>query len=418
MTRGTRLVSVLLMSALLGGTMLSASVAGQPPRVRGGTLCLASDLPTSGSDARQGKPVENAVNLAVGQNQNLGDGYTLQAINYDDVSPQTGIHDPPTGAHNVQRMVRNSCIVGMVGPYNSSVAMAEMPIAATAGLAMISPSNTDPALTLRPYAEIEDLDFDRLHPSGKPINYFRIAPNDVFQGNRDADFSFYGLKARSAYVVHDRYPYGVELASGFTQRFLVKGGTIVGTESIVPDNPALIARVAAQIVAGRPDVVFYGGLTYNGGGLLKAQLVRVGYTGPLVGGDGIAGDPGFVEQAGGAAANGTFATVAAPDPSTFTTGAAARFARDYHTHFPGQELLPYSANAYDAAMLVITAIRRLIRTGQQVTRAAVIEQVQHIHFEGVTGSISFDSNGDITHGVFSIYTVQGGRWVYTQQASV
>jgi branched-chain amino acid transport system substrate-binding protein len=408
-----RLVRVLLVGAVLGISLLSTGVLGPHPQT-GGKLCLATDLPTSGDWAWAGKPAEHAVNLAVMQNQVLGKGYTLKVINYDDRGP----HDLTTGLQNVQQMVRNPCIVGMVGPYNSSVATGEMPVAANAGLVMVSPSNTNPALTLRSDAEIQGIDFEQLHPPGKPITYFRIAPNDVAQAIVDADITFDDLEARSAYVVNDRYHYGEELASEFTQRFQVKGGRIVGAESILPGNPSLIAQVAASIVASRPDAVFYGGITENGGGLLKAQLIRLGYAGSFVGGDGIAGDPRFVEQAGANAANGTFATVAAPDPSTFTAGAAARFIRDYHARYPGQGLDGYSANAYDAAMLLITAIKRLIRTGQEITRVAVIDQVQNTQYAGVTGPISFDSNGDVTHGVYSIYKVQDGRWVLFKQVIV
>jgi branched-chain amino acid transport system substrate-binding protein len=94
----------------------------------------------------------------------------------------------------------------MVGPFNSDVAPAEMPIAANAGLVMISPANTNPALTLRPYASAFGLDFDKLHPAGKPINYFRITGNDLAQGVVDANFTFVDLGARGVYVVNDSSP--------------------------------------------------------------------------------------------------------------------------------------------------------------------------------------------------------------------
>jgi branched-chain amino acid transport system substrate-binding protein len=154
--------------ALLAISPLATGVTVQRSWTGGGTLCLASDLPTTGDDASQGRPVENAVNLAVQLNQSLGSGYTLKVINYNDVPAGCGIHDPTQGATNVTAMVRNPCIVGVVGPYNSSVANAELPIIGNAGLVMISPANTNPGLTLRGYAEIQGLDFDQMHPMGKP----------------------------------------------------------------------------------------------------------------------------------------------------------------------------------------------------------------------------------------------------------
>jgi branched-chain amino acid transport system substrate-binding protein len=238
----------------------------------------------------------------------------------------------------------------------------------------------------------------------------------VAQVVADADLAFDILGARSVYVVNDRSPYGEELVGGFTERFQVKGGSIAGIGSILPNNPSVSAKVAAGIVAAVPDAVFYGGLTYSGAPQLRQQLVQLGWTGPFVAGDGIAGKPDFVAQAG-AAANGTIATEAGRDLSTFTGGAGAQFIRDYHARYPGQGLTPYCTYTYDAAMILISAIKNLIRAGKEVTRTAMIDQVQNIQYSGVTGAISFDKNGDIAHGVFSVYEVQNGSWGYVQQMS-
>ena len=430
--RAAGLLSGLLAVALLGGVLFLkgepgvVAFSGLQPR----TLCLATDFPTTAQDAHFGKPDEHAVNLAVNQNQSLGNGYTLQVINYDDVLASVGRHDPNQGAKNVADIVKNPCIVGLVGPINSSVAQAEMPIAANAGLVMISPSNTNPGLTLRPYGADVQGEFDQLHPPGKPINYFRIIANDAFQGLVDADFTWNtppdGLGARSAYVVEDTSPYGLDLVGGFTKAYLARGGQIVGTDRIPFGGIPQLAELAARILATRPEVVFYGGVTGEpnhlalggGGGLLKAQLTKVGYTGLFVGGDAIAGNPSFIVQAGGSAATDIFATVATPDLSTFTSGAAAQFLSDYHAAYGQQPDDGYSPFAYDAAMILITAIKHLIKTGQPVTRAAMIEQVQHIQYTGVTVPIRFDANGDIAHGLFSLYAVQDGQWVWVKQMTM
>lgn len=326
--------------------------------------------------------------------------------------------DPQRGVQNVEAMIQNPCVLGMIGPLDSSVALAEMPVAANAGLVMISPAATNPGLTLRLYAQLQHLDYDTLHPAGRKTNFFSIAPNDVIQGIVEANFAFDDLNARGIYVVDDHSAYGEGLAGGFTQGFLLRGGTIVGTESVPFGGIERIAELANRIAATRPDAVFYAGETGSSGGLLLAQLIRAGYTGPLVGGDGIAGDPNFVQQAGAVADNTLFAGFSAPDLSSFTTRATLKFISDYHARYPGQGLDGYSANAYDAALVLIMAIKGLIKAGQPVTRAALIDQVQNIQYAGVTGPISFDNNGDIAHGVYSIYSVQGGQWSYYRQVGI
>jgi branched-chain amino acid transport system substrate-binding protein len=397
------LASVLLVLLLSTGLL-----AGTHAFSGGGTLCLATDFTTS-SDTM---PLQRAVNLAVMQNQRLGNGYQLQVSNYHDRAGDSG---PASGANNVQQIAQNSCMMGMVGPYTSAVAAAEMPIAASAGLAMISPTDTYSGLTLRNFATLDGYNFDQLHPPGKPLTYFRIAPTQVSEGVVDANFTFQTLEARSAYVVSDRTPYGEELVAGFTQGFEVKGGTIVG-DSIPNGNASAIANLAARIAATNPEAVFYGGYEESGAGLLKAQLAQRGYTGPFVGGDRIVLDPPFVTQAGADAANGAFATDSALDLGYSTSGVAAQFIRAYSARYPGEGYLtPGTAEAYDAAMVLITAIKQLIHAGQPVTRAAVLDQVRNIQYAGLIGPISFDEHGDIVHGVFTMYKVQAGQWVYFQQ---
>jgi branched-chain amino acid transport system substrate-binding protein len=408
----TRHIIVASLVVLLAASML----VGNHTFSGGGTLCLTTDFPTSGYYSGDTKSLQEAIDLAVMQNRQLNNQYTLKVINFDDASQETGQDDPQVGEYNVKQMVKNACVVGIVGPWNTDVAAAEMPVAANAGLVMISPATTRSGLTLRPFAELEGWNFDQLHPPGKSLSYFRIAPNDVAQGLVEANFTFDDLGVRTVYVVSDREVFGEDLVGSFTQSFAVKGGKIVGLDSISSDNLSDIASLATKIAVANPDAVFYAG-AYAAGGLLKAQLVKHGYRGPLVGGEGVATDPGYLDDAGITAANGTWAISPSAHPSSASSDAAAQFFRDFHAHFPGQTLIPGTAESYDAAMVLIAAIKQLIRMGQPVTRQAMIAQVQHIQYVGVIGPISFDGNGDIDHGVFSLYQVQDGVWVYVQQLS-
>ena len=408
----------------LGVVSLSAALAacgsgtsGTASKVCNGKLEIASELPTTGTDGSEGLPAQNGVQLAVNQ-ASLPDGYTLSLITYNDVSAALGKHDPDQGAKNVTDMVGNPCIFGFVGPFNSNVGISEIPISEDAGLAMISPANTNPGLTLEQYAQANGINFSTLHPAGKPESYFRIPGNDVAQGTLDADLAVQ-LGAKTAYVVDDQETYGVGLANYFTAEFQNKNGqnSILGRDGIPANGAAQIPGIAQKIAAKHPDVVFYGGVTSGGGGTLKAQLVAAGYTGPMVGGDGIAEDPGFIQQAGAANADNTYGSVGAPDLSTFTSGASAKFVSDYKAAF-GSDPGAYSANSFDAANILITVIKNLISSGKTVTRAAVLDGVQNIQYDGVTGHISFDKNGDNSGGaVFSVYQVKNGVWTFLRQVN-
>jgi branched-chain amino acid transport system substrate-binding protein len=412
------LVSALMIGALLVGALLlkgETRVGAAPGSslLCGGSIAIASDLPTSGADgANGGKAVENAVNLAVAQNQTLGGGYTLRIINYDEISPDTGLRDPVIGAGNVRRMVQNPCVVGMVGPFYSKLAPDEMVIAASARLVMVSPGATDPGLTLRPFADAQDEVFDAIHPPGKPNLFFRVIPNDAVQAVADANLT-YNLGARTVYTVTNTGSYGQELVGGYSPAFEVRGGKVVGID-VLGFDPSVIPDIASRIVAAHPDAVFYGGVTSSGAGTLKAQLVALGYKGFFIGGDGIA-NPDFVTQAGATAAEGALASIGGRDPSTFTSGAGAHFLSDYAARYHSQNPAFYSAYAYDATMVLISAIQRVIGSGQPLARAGLIAQVQRTDYIGATGEITFDANGDIIQSVYSIYVVRQGKWTYFAQ---
>jgi branched-chain amino acid transport system substrate-binding protein len=378
-----------------------------------GQIAIATEFPTTGTDGSEGKPAQNAVELAVKQAKMQG-GYTLNFISYNDVSAALGKHDPDQGAKNVTDMVGNKCILGFVGPFNSNVAKSEIPISENAGLVMISPANTNPGLTVQSEAQANGIDWATLHPAGLPESYFRIPGNDIAQGTVDADLTV-SLGAMKVYVVDDQETYGVGIANYFEKELKAKGGTELGRDGIPANGAAQIPGLAKKIAATHPDAVFYGGVTSGGGGTLKAQLVQAGYNGPMVGGDGIVLDPAYVQQAG-SAADGTYASNGAPDPSTLTSGAAAKFFADYAAAYPTENSGAYRANSFDAANVLIAAINQVISSGNSVTRAAVISAVQNIQYDGVTGHISFDKNGDNAGGgIWALYQVKGGQWVFLKQ---
>lgn len=409
-------VTGMLALALLGGVLLSSGYWATLAEHRQ-IVCLATAFPTTGSSAEVGRAAQNAAQLAMIQNHDLGAGYRLEFTSYNDASAVAEGLDPQQGAQNMAAIASNRCILGVVGALESGVAAAEIPIAMRAGLALLSPSATNAGLTLRLYAQRQGLNFDALHPPGEKNAFFRISPNDVAQGIVAADFTFDDLAARSVFVVEDGSPYSEELAGGFTQAFFLHGGVIPGSENIEFGDTGRISIAVSQIVAARPDAVFYAGVA-SGVGQLFAQLDQAGYKGDFVGGDGIAGDSGIITQARSRPDRTIFATQPVRDLSSFTSGAAATFINAYNARYPGQPLSGYSANAYDAAMVLIAAIRQLIAAGRQITRAAMLDQVQNIKYAGITGLISFDNYGDIVHGMVSVYTVQGGQWVYLQQASL
>jgi len=310
-----------------------------------------------------------------------------------------------------------------------------MPLTNSAGLTMISPTNTNPGLTLEQYAPVNGITWSLMHPVGHPNRYFRTSANDIEQGQLAAYFAGHTLGAKTAFVTDDDTVYGATLAHSFATAFASTASQRVVAFTSFNDNGLTMnyGPLVGSILAHHPDLVFYGGVTSGGGKTLKQALVAAGYTKPLLGGDGIANDPawltfgGFGAEDGAGAAN-TYGTNPAPDVSALTSRRAKQFVSDYETYYlanqplitlptpyAGQQPLtqfptPYSVMAYDAANTLIAALSRAIQQGSGRSLAFLRAQTgadlatAHFTYSGITGEITFDDNGDnVGQRIFSVY---------------
>jgi branched-chain amino acid transport system substrate-binding protein len=379
-----------------------------------GSVTVASDLPVSGSDASDGKPTANGAQLAVTQatsNKLLG-GCTIKYVAKDDSSVALGKHDPQQGAQNLTELAGDSSVLGVVGPFNSNVAKAEMPIANKAGLVLISPSNTNPGLTI--VGSNPDIDTNSLRPAGT-ITYFRVCTTDIGQGKADAEEASKTLGTKKAYVIDDQETYGKGLSDQFSKFYQQDGGSIAKRVSLPGDTKDFHAQLTEAKGLG-VDIIFFGGTSSNGGGIIKKQMAGQGLSDvKFVGGDGIVDTEFFTEA--GAQAEGAYGSVAAPDPTKLDS--AKQFVSDYKAAF-GSDPGAYSANGYDAMNIMIQAVKKAITdnggklaSSGTAFRESVRKNVASTSYDGAIGHTSFDSNGDTSNVLLTIFQAQGGKWVYS-----
>jgi branched-chain amino acid transport system substrate-binding protein len=402
--------------------VLSLSACGSNNSGSTKTVDIATLFAVSGTDAADQLPAEYGADLAVHQ-ASMPSGYSLGIV-HTSYEGASGV-DTTLAATDAHTLVGNPNVLAVVGPFNSGAAKASMPITNAATLTMISPTNTNPGLTLEQYAAANGIVWTEIHPAGTPDSYFRTCGNDVNQGAVDAGIALAApIGAKTAFVVDDNTTYGVGIANYFTSTFNSHGGKTVGSRtSITAAQVSNLTSLASTIAGVNPDVVYYGGVVAGGGAALKKDLVAAGYTKPMVGGDGIADSPAWVTAAGGAAAANTYGSVAAPDTSTLTTSADAAFKSAY-TSFaagkPDNTLTPYAVMSYDVANIEINAIKSVISSGKSLTRANVRDAVAATDYTGLTGHVTFDANGDNSGGtVWSIYAVDPSTnaWVFKTQVT-
>ena len=401
-----------LLAACGSGT--SGTGSSSTPVTGSTILKIATELPVSGADESSGKPAQDGAQLAVNQanTNHTIPGITLELVTKDDVGP-SGTHDPAVGAANVTQLVSDYLVAGIVGPFNSSVAQAEIPVTNLAPLAQISPANTNPCLTKNTAASGCSGSNDQLstlRPTGT-VNYFRIATTDDHQGPAGADYMYTTLHLSKVYVIDDTETYGVGIANAFVGEWKTLGGTLLGHSSESPKTTSYVPLLT-QIASMHPGAIYFGGVDSTGGILVRKQMLTVpGLANlPFGGGDGII-TPTFattIQPSGGGPVYGTVAVV-----DTSQNPAAATFRTQYAAAFT-DPINVYSAAAYDCANILIQAIKTALTTthtptssgdaaGGKAFRTAVIAAIQNINFTGVTGHQSFDANGDTTDKIITIY---------------
>ncbi|MFD3323762.1 branched-chain amino acid ABC transporter substrate-binding protein [Streptomyces sp. NPDC058701] len=361
------------------------------------TVVIGVDAPLTGDLSALGLGIRNSVDLAVRQanEKKYVKGVTFKIEALDDQAQAS------SGQQNATKLTANKDVLGVVGPLNSSVSESMQKVFDDAKLVQISPANTSPSLSQGPkWATGEKV---RTYKS-----YFRTATTDAIQGPFAAQYLFNKAGKKKVFIIDDKKTYGAGLAGTFKGEFTKLGGAVAGEGHIDPESKDFSA-IVTQVKSSGADVVYYGG-EYPAAGPLSKQIKASGTTIPLVGGDGIY-DKKFVELAGEGATGDLSTSVGAPVESL---PSAKEFVANYEKAGFKEPFAAYGGYSYDSAWAIIEGIKAVVdgNGGKLPTdaRAKVLDAVQKVSFEGVTGKVSFDEFGDATNKQLTVYKVEGGDW--------
>lgn len=332
---------------------------------------LAVAVPLTGDMGTEGQGVRRAVELAVEEANASGRfPFPLEVSAFDDRA------DPREAVNVAHLIVSNPRVAAVIGHLNSGCALEAARVYAGAPVAMISPSATNPEITLQQSRR----DWDG------PKVAFRVVTTDAVQGAFAARFVRRRLRLRRVAVLHDRTAYGKGLAERFGSEFAALGGSVVSVDGLAAgekDHRPVLERLKAKQA---PDGVFFGG-DYTGAGLLAAQMREVELEAPLISGDG-ARSPALFDVAGEAASGMYLTMVGVP---VELSPAARDFAARYRARWtgPDEDLRPFDHFAYEAAQVALDAIAA---AGPE--RAKVLEAVRRTRRAGILGTVAFDALGD------------------------
>jgi len=340
-----------------GGQAAQPATGGTPPS--SDTLLLGEVVSLTGAQATFGVSTRNGVDLALKEVNAAGGvkGKKVAVRVLDDQSK------PEEAAQSVTRLITQDKVLVILGDVASSNSLAMADKAQAAGVPMITPASTNPAVT-------EKGDF-----------IFRVCFIDAFQGFVMAKFARENLKIERAAILQDnKSAYSIGLTEVFTQKFKEMGGTLLATESYSQGDTDFRAQLTS-LKKLKPQAIYVPGY-YNDVGIIARQARELGLTVPLMGGDGWDSEKLF--ELAGTALDGSYFSnhysPSNPDPRV------QKFIADYKVAYGG---VPdaLAALGYDAARVAIAALEKSKDLSGSSIRDAI---AQTKDFPGVAGTISLD----------------------------
>ena len=358
-------------------SLIAGSVFAQDMVVRIGHVA-----PTSGTIAHLGRDNENGARMAIDDLNAKGVTIGGKKVKFE-LLAEDDAADPKQGTAAAQKLV-DSKVQGVIGHLNSGTTIPASKIYSDAGIPQISPSATNPKYTRQGYKTT-----------------FRVVADDVQLGGTLGRYAVDTLKGKNIAVIDDRTAYGQGVADEFEKGAKAKGAKIVGRE-FTNDKATDFTAILTSLKAKNPDVVFYGGMDAVAGPMLR-QMKQLGINAKFMGGDGICTGE-LPKLAAGTMADGQVVCAEAGG----VDGAAKKGLEEFNARFKQKfnaDVQIYAPYVYDA---IHTMVAAMVKAGSS-DPAKYLPELAKITHQGVTGTIAFDSKGDIKNGALTLYTYKGGK---------
>jgi branched-chain amino acid transport system substrate-binding protein len=317
-----------------------------------------------------------------------GEEYQVKLVEVDNKSDKT------EAVNAAQKLVSEKVSV-VLGSYGSGVSIAAGQIFADAKIPAIGASCTNPQVT-------QGNDF-----------YFRVCFLDPFQGTVMANYANDNGAKTAAVVTQLGDDYSSGLGSFFKSAFTGLGGTIVSEEQF-QTNQTDFKAILTNIKAQNPDIIFAPSSITTAPLIIK-QARELGITATIAAGDTWENST-IIENAGNSAEGvvlSTFFDEAEPaneEAASFISGF-----KGYLKENKQDEIIPaVSALGYDAYLCALKAIE----TAGSTDGTAIRDALKGVSIDGVTGSISFDENGDAKKDMAFIKTIENGKFKFLTTTTV
>lgn len=340
----------------------------------GEPIKIASLQAISGDVASLGTDQVRGIELAIEDKGEIA-GHSIElAFNEDDLCNSEG------GQTGATRIVADPDVVAVIGTSCSGAGVPASAVVSDANRVLISGSNTSPVLT----SDLAGTAGPEYHEG-----YFRTAHNDAIQGAAAATFVFDELGLTQVATINDGDPYTQGLTGAFEAAYEELGGEVVVSTAVTADQTDM-RPVLTEIAAAEAELIFFPIFQPAGDFVAEQALEVAGLEDTvLMGADGLLSDTYVVlPQSKGMYFSG---------PQTPTTPAYDDFVSAYEEAYGEPPIQSFHAHAYDAAMMVFTAIENIAQEtddGLVVDLQGLRDELHEITYDGLTGTLSCDEFGD------------------------
>ncbi|MCX7779747.1 MAG: ABC transporter substrate-binding protein [Negativicutes bacterium] len=341
----------------------------------------------TGGNATMGTSAVNGAKLAIKEANAKGGvlGKQIKAVIADNKS------EPSEAANAMTKLVTQDKVVAVTGVFASSNAIAASSVAEANRVPFLAVGATNPKVTVD-------------EKSGKVKDYtFRVCFIDPFQGTVGANFVLQTLKLNKAVTLIDNSSdYSKGLAAFFKDAFTRAGGVVLAEEAYLQKDQDF-KTILTKVKALNPEIIYVPGYYEEVGKIVK-QAREIGIAVPIIGGDGW-DSPKLTEIATAAALNNTFFTnhYAVDDTSAASRAFVDTYRREY-----GQAPDAMAVLAYDAANILIDAIKRANSADPGKIREALAATKD---FPAITGTTTLNATHDAVKSAVVI-EMKDGRQLY------
>jgi branched-chain amino acid transport system substrate-binding protein len=333
--------------------------------------------PLTGDEAIYGNWEKEGIELALSEIPD-DSKVKIKVIHEDDKA------DPKTAVSAIEKMISNDNCQYIIGASLSSTTLACAPVANKNKVVLITPSAQSP----------------KISDAGDYV--FRLFVSSKIEGKYLSDLcDLFSLKKIA--IIYLNNDYGMGLKNVLISELQNKQTIITSVESFGDGEKDFKTHIT-KLKIGQPDGIFI--LAYPNDIInILPQIKSFKFSARLFAPDAFEADE-IIKTVGASAEGVTYVYPVLPSKD-FSEKVSSAFKRKY-----GKNINIYNAVGYDALKIAYHVIEKLSDEGKAITGENIKNELYKIrNFNGASGVISFDKNGDVVERPMEVRTVKDGKFI-------